>query len=222
MMVVDDHEQVREAVVALLSRAADMVVCAQASSIAETEMLAAACNPDVVVIDLHMGDLSSIEAARRIRSASPRTQTVMLTAASDRDALLASILAGAASFLPKQLRGTDLVGTVRRVGAGERLLDPAAITGLLDELGYGLRTPVGTRGTGPDVGLLSLLAAGRTDEEIEAVLGVDDKTVKVRVARLMTAIAGPERIRAAGARAPVRAAAAVRGEHGEASNGRPS
>src|SRR3954467_8893763 len=117
VMVVDDHAVVRAALATLVGAAADMVVCAQAATIDEAEALAQAESPDVVIVDLHLSDGSGISASRRIRNHRPATQVVLLTAASDHDALYASILAGAAAYLPKQLRGTDLVGTIRTVSA---------------------------------------------------------------------------------------------------------
>lgn len=193
-MVVDDHEFVRGAVVAMLERAPDMMVCAQAAAIADAEQAAAATAPDVVVIDLHLGDASSIEAARRLRNVRPAMQTVMLTAASDRDALMASMLAGAAGYLPKQLRGTDLVGTVRSAAAGERLLDRDAVADVLEELSDRPSAANGSRRpSSGDLGLLALLASGRTDEEIQQALDLDHDTVKLRITRLVVSMTGAER-----------------------------
>jgi DNA-binding NarL/FixJ family response regulator len=189
-MVVDDHKVVRDAVVALLERAPDMSVCAETATTGEAEALALDLEPDVVVIDLHLGDTTCIQASRRIRERRPATQVVMLTAASDRDALLASILAGAAGYLPKQLRGTDLLGSVRAVAAGDRLLDSVEIKSVLDGLHplNGTAALSGTIGQ-EELGVLRLLAQGMTDTEIGQELALASATVKLRVARLVSAVA---------------------------------
>src|SRR5689334_8921617 len=112
VMVVDDHTFVLRALVTLVGAAADMVVCAEAATVQEAEKLAESTEPQVVVVDLHLNDGTGVGASRRIRDRRPSTQVVLLTAASDQDALYASILAGAAAYLPKQLRGTDMLGTI--------------------------------------------------------------------------------------------------------------
>lgn len=171
VMVVDNHSLVRAALAALVDSAADMMVCAQAATVYEAEALARTCDPDVVIVDLHLGDGTGISASRRIRDRRPQAQVVLLTAASDHDALYASILAGAAAYLPKQLRGTDLMGTLRAVAAGSRMLDPALVADLV-------------RGQGDDR-LLSLLAEGRTERDVQQVLGVTETALAARVNRLV-------------------------------------
>ena len=188
VMVVDDNAVVREALVGLLERASGIVVCAEAGDLAEAERVAAAVEPDVVVIDLHIGGATSIEAGRRIREARPGTKMVMLTAASDREALIAAMLSGASGYIVKRLRGTDLVGTVRRVAGGELLLDPHAVATVLDELVERRSGENGGRFAGNDAVLLSLLARGMTNAEIEAELDTDHATLTGRVSALVNAI----------------------------------
>jgi two-component system response regulator DevR len=171
VMVVDDHAVVRAALAALVGAASGMEVCAQAATVGEAEALAQTSEPDVVIVDLHLSDGTGISASRRIRNRRPATRVVLLTAASDQDALYASILAGAAAYLPKQLRGTDLVGTIRAVSGGARLLDARLVADLV--AGHG------------ETRLLSLLAEGRTDRDVQRVLGVDETTLAARVDRLI-------------------------------------
>lgn len=178
VMVVDDHVVVRTALATLVAAAADMVVCGDAATVKEAEDLAQEVEPDVVIVDLHLRDGTGIGASRRIRDRRPRTQVILLTAASDPDALYASILAGAAAFLPKQLRGIDLLGTIRAVAGGARLLDQADI----DEVVHGRS----------DARLLSLLAAGRTDRDLQRILGIGPAVLQERFDRLMEG-AGPFR-----------------------------
>jgi len=180
VMVVDGHAVVRGALAALVAAQADMVVCAEGANVAELEDLAAASEPDVVIVALQLSNPSGIAASRRMRNRRPSTQVVILTAASDRDALSASILAGAAAYLPKQLRGTDLVGTIRAVAGGARLLKAIEVDLVVD-------------GREEDERLLWLLAAGRTDRELQRILGLDAAVLKTRLDRLMETLSSSRR-----------------------------
>src|SRR5207248_6173541 len=93
--------------------------------------------PDVVVMDVRLADGSGIEATREIRAKLPKTQVLMLTTFADDEALFASIMAGAAGYVLKQIKGGDLVRAIRSVGRGENLLDPAVTKGVLDRLRRG-------------------------------------------------------------------------------------
>jgi DNA-binding NarL/FixJ family response regulator len=170
-MVVDDHAMVRGALAALVAAQPDMEVCAEGATAAGLEDVATAAEPDVVIVSLQLSNPTGITASRRIRNRRPSTQVVLLTAASDRDALYASILAGAAAYLPKQLRGTDLVGTIRAVSVGARLLEAVDIELVIDGR--------------EEKRLLWLLAAGRTDKELQRILGVDEAVLRTRLDRLM-------------------------------------
>jgi DNA-binding NarL/FixJ family response regulator len=192
-MLVEDHAMVRAALTALVAAQADMEVCAESGIAAGLEDLAAAAEPDVVIVSLQLSNPTGIAASRRIRNRLPSTQVVLLTAASDRDALYASILAGAAAYLPKQLRGTDVVGTIRAVSGGARLLAAVDI-----ELAVQGRD---------EKRLLWLLAAGRTDKELQRILGVDGAALQTRLDCLV-AMLGSSR---AGARLMVSATTAPDG-----------
>jgi two-component system, NarL family, response regulator DevR len=134
VMLVDDHEVVRGGIRALLEAADDIVVCAEAASRAEAVDLAERALPDVVVMDVKLEDGSGIEATRDIRARRPQTQVLMLTSFADDEALFASIMAGAAGYVLKQIKGGDLVRAIHTVGRGESLLDPAVTAGVLDRL----------------------------------------------------------------------------------------
>ena len=146
VMLVDDHEVVRDGVKALLQAAEDLTVISEASSVAEAVRYAAAMKPDVVVMDVRLADGSGIEATREIRAQRPETQVLMLTSFADDEALFASIMAGAAGYVLKQIRGGELVNAIRMVGRGQSLLDPAVTATVLDRLRKGKHLHPGRRG----------------------------------------------------------------------------
>jgi len=124
VMLVDDHEIVRDGIRAALAPEDDIVVTAQAGTVQEAIDEADRTRPDVVVMDVRLADGSGIEATREIRARHPETKVLMLTSFADDEALFDAILAGASGYLLKQVRGTDIVDAVRRVASGQSLLDP--------------------------------------------------------------------------------------------------
>jgi len=139
VMLVDDHQVVREGIKLLLADLDDVVVCAEASTAREAVATAARALPDVVVMDVRLQDGSGIEATRDLRAARPQTAVLMLTSFADDEALFASIMAGAAGYVLKQIRGEELVRAIRAVGAGQHLLDPAVTKGVFERLRRGKR-----------------------------------------------------------------------------------
>src|SRR2546428_7194981 len=124
LLVVDDHEVVREGLVALLGRRAGFQVVAQAGSVQEAIAEARLQRPDIVVMDVRLPDGSGVEACREIRAELPETRVIMLTSFPDDEAVLSAIVAGASGYLLKQIRARDLVAALEAVGRGESLLDP--------------------------------------------------------------------------------------------------
>src|SRR4026209_548715 len=137
VMLVDDHEVVRDGIRAMLASEDDIHVTAEAGTVREAIDEADRSRPDVVVMDVRLADGSGIEATREIRAKHPTTRVLMLTSFADDEALFASIMAGASGSFPRQVRSGDLVRAIRAVGAGESLLDPAATTSFLDRLRKG-------------------------------------------------------------------------------------
>src|SRR6478736_7951276 len=125
LLVVDDHEVVRQGLAALLDRRESFQVVAEAGTVAEALDQARRHQPDIVVMDVRLPDGSGIEACREIRAEMPATRVVMLTSYPDEEAVLSAIVAGAAGYLLKQVRARDLVAAIEAVGRGESLLDPA-------------------------------------------------------------------------------------------------
>ena len=137
VMLVDDHEIVRDGIKGMLDTQDDIVVTAQAGSVQEAIDEAARTRPDVVVMDVRLADGSGIEATRQIRADHPETKVLMLTSFADDEALFSSIMAGASGYVLKQVKPGELLRAIRAVGAGDSLLDPGVTTAVLDRLRKG-------------------------------------------------------------------------------------
>jgi DNA-binding NarL/FixJ family response regulator len=200
VMLVDDHEVVRDGIKLLLADITDVVVCAEASSARQAVAVAAQALPDVIVMDVRLSDGSGIEATRDIRAARPQTQVLMLTSFADDEALFASIMAGAAGYVLKQIRGEELVRAIRAVGAGQSLLDPAVTKGVLDRLRKGkhlLKDERLARLSPQEERILELVAAGRTNKQIGEELHLAEKTVKNYVSSILAKLEVTRRAEAA-------------------------
>ena len=200
VMLVDDHEVVRDGIKLLLNEVPDVVVCAEASSAREAVAVAARALPDVIVMDVRLQDGSGIEATRDIRALRPTTQVLMLTSFADDEALFASIMAGAAGYVLKQIKGDELVRAIRAVGAGQSLLDPAVTKGVLDRLRKGkhlLKDEKLARLSPQEERILAQVADGRTNGQIAADLGLAEKTVKNYVSSILARLELARRAEAA-------------------------
>jgi two-component system, NarL family, response regulator DevR len=200
VMLVDDHQVVREGIKLLLADLDDVVVCAEASTAREAVATAARALPDVVVMDVRLQDGSGIEATRDLRAARPQTAVLMLTSFADDEALFASIMAGAAGYVLKQIRGEELVRAIRAVGAGQHLLDPAVTKGVFERLRRGkrlLQDEKLARLSAQEERILSLVAEGRTNRQIAGELGLAEKTVKNYVSAILAKLEVARRAEAA-------------------------
>jgi two-component system, NarL family, response regulator DevR len=200
VMLVDDHEVVRDGVRALLESADDIVVCAEAGSVRAAIDEAARTRPDVVVMDVRLADGSGIEATREIRAQRAKTQVLMLTSFADDEALFASIMAGAAGYVLKQIQGAEIVKAIREVGAGNSLLDPEVTKSVLDRLRRGkhlMKDEKLARLSPQEERILTLVADGRTNKEIGDELGLAEKTVKNYVSSILSKLEVGRRAEAA-------------------------
>ena len=156
-------------------------------------------HPDVVIMDVRLPGRSGIEACREIRSAHPETKVLMLTAHSDDEALFSSIMAGAAGFVLKQVRGGDLVGAIRQVARGESLLDPTVTARVLARLrGEGAQVNDGiTDLTAQERKILDLVAEGMTNRQIAEKVFLAEKTVKNYVSNILLKLGLSRRAEAA-------------------------
>lgn len=200
LLLVDDHEVVRQGLAALLARRPAFQVVAEAGTVAEALAAARRLQPDLVVMDVRLPDGSGIEACRDIRAAMPETRVVMLTSFPDEDAVLAAILAGASGYLLKQIRGRDLVTALESVGRGDSLLDPAVTEQVLERV---RRIAAGDTQnelaslTSQERRILFLVADGKTNKEIAAEVFLSDKTVKNYVSSILSKLDLQRRAQAA-------------------------
>lgn len=198
VLLVDDHEVVRAGLRALLDGADGIEVVGEASTVDEAVRRSGHDTPDVVVLDVRLPDGSGIEACREIRAQFPETKVLMLTSFADEEALMAAILAGAAGFVLKRVRGTDLIADIRRVGAGESLLDPGMTERLFNRLRSGPRQdPLLARLTDQERDLVHLLAEGLSNREIAARMFLAEKTVKNYVSNILSKMGMSRRTEAA-------------------------
>ncbi len=199
VMLVDDHEVVREGLRTLLSRNKGMLVVAEAGTMAEAIETAARAKPDVIVMDVRLPDGSGVEACRTIREARPETKVIMLTSYADDEALFASIVAGAAGYLLKQTRGQAVTDAITAVAAGRSLLDPDVTGKVLERVRRGRedQDPAFASLTDQERKVLEQLAEGKTNREIGGVLFLSEKTVKNYVSRILDKLGLSRRAEAA-------------------------
>ncbi len=188
LLIVDDHEVVRQGLVTLLGRRPEFNVVGEAGTVAEATAAARRFRPDLVIMDVRLPDGSGIEACREIRAEMPDTRVVMLTSYPDEDAVLSAIIAGASGYLLKQVRARDLVAALEAVGRGESLLDPA-VTGRVLERVRRIATADQpdelAQLTSQEQKILLLVAEGKTNKEIAAEVFLSDKTVKNYVSSIL-------------------------------------
>jgi len=199
VLVVDDHEVVRQGVAALIQAAGDITVCGEAGTLADAVAMADAVRPDVVVMDVRLGGDSGIEATREIRSRRPSTRVIMLTSFANDDALFASIMAGASGYVLKQIRGADLVQAVREVGAGRSLLDPSMTNTVLDRvrrMGEQKDEKL-ARLSAQEERVLALIPEGLSNGEIATRLNLSEKTVKNHISHILNKLEVGRRAEAA-------------------------
>jgi len=198
VFLLDDHEIVRRGLRDLLEAEGDIEVIGEASTESEAVGRVHALDPDVAVLDVRLAEGNGIEACREIRSRDPRTSCLILTSFSDDEALFQAILAGAAGYLLKQIRSTDLVDAVRRVAAGQSLLDPAVTTRVLERLRKGpAQDELLKRLTEQERHVLELVAEGLTNRQIGERLHLAEKTVKNYVTSMLAKLGMTRRTEAA-------------------------
>jgi len=200
LLVVDDHEVVRQGLVSLLDRREHFQVVAEAGTAAEAVEMARKFEPDLVVMDVRLPDGSGIEACREIRSEFPATRVVILTSYPDEEAVLSAIIAGASGYLLKQIRSRDLVSALESVGRGESLLDPAVTEKVLDRvrrIATGTYTDEMAQLTQQEQKILLLVAEGKTNKEIASEVFLSDKTVKNYVSSILSKLNLERRAQAA-------------------------
>ena len=201
VFLLDDHELVRRGLRQLLEDETDIEVVGEAATAAQAIARIPALQPTVAVLDVRLPDGDGITVCREIRSAMDEPPAcLMLTSFSDDEALFTSIMAGASGYLLKQVSGTDLVGAVRRLAAGESLLDPAMTNAVLERLRHPAEEDDDPRYkslTEQERKILDLIAEGKTNRQIAQTMFLAEKTVKNYVSGLLRKLGMERRTEAA-------------------------
>lgn len=200
VFLVDDHEIVRRGLVGLISSEPDLEVVGEAALVAGAVDRIAALRPDVVLLDWQLPDGTGVEICRELRDAQPTIACLMLSAFADDDALFSAIIAGARGYVLKQIRGNELLDSIRRVAAGEQLLDSVLTAQVLNRL----REPAAKPGPDPlavlsaqEQQILLLLTEGLTNRQIGEQLFLAEKTIKNYVTSILLKLGVKRRTEAA-------------------------
>src|SRR4051795_5849750 len=198
IFLVDDHEVVRRGVRDLLEGEDDFEVVGEAGTVEDALHRINASQPDVAVLDVRLPDGSGVELCRELRSLHPTLACLMLTSFDDDEALFEAIVAGAAGYVLKQVKGSDIVNAVRQVGAGRSLLDPMMTSKVMERLRKGTAEDQRLSGlSGQERRILELLAEGKTNRQIANEMFLAEKTVKNYVSNLLTKMGMSRRTEAA-------------------------
>jgi DNA-binding NarL/FixJ family response regulator len=197
VFLLDDHEVVRRGVRELLEADEDMVVVGEAGTAEEALSRIPATTPNVAVLDVRLPDGDGVEVCREIRSKHPEIACIMLTSFADDEAVYAAIMAGAAGYVLKQVRGSDLISGIKRVAAGESLLDPLVTTRLLDRLRHQGEEDELSALSDQERRILELIAEGLTNRQIGERMFLAEKTVKNYVSNLLSKLGMSRRTEAA-------------------------
>jgi two-component system response regulator DevR len=196
--LLDDHEIVRRGLRELLESEGDIEVVGESGLAQEATRRIPALRPDVAVLDGRLPDGSGIDVCREVRSQDPAIAALILTSYDDDAALFAAIMAGAAGYVLKQIRGNDLIETVRRVAAGQSMLDPAVTQRVLDRLRKGPEEdPALAPLTTQERRILELIGKGLTNRQIAEEMFLAEKTVKNYVSALFVKLGLERRTQAA-------------------------
>lgn len=198
ILLVDDHEVVRQGIKALIEAEDDFQVVGEAGTVADAVKRTGFDEPDVVVLDVRLPDGSGIEACREIRSRFPDVKVLILTSFADEEALLSAITAGASGYVLKRVQGNELVDSIRRVGNGESLLDGEMTEKLFSRLRNGKQEdPLLSRLTDRERTILGHIAEGMTNRQIAEEMFLAEKTVKNYVSNLLAKMGMNRRTEAA-------------------------
>lgn len=198
VFLVDDHEIVRRGVRELIDAEDDLLVVGEAGTVEQALQRIPAVSPDVAILDVRLPDGSGVDLCRQVRSFDDAPGCLMLTSFDDDAALFEAIVAGAAGYVLKQVKGHDIVDAVRRIGAGESLIDPDLASRVLDRLRAGpTEDPRLADLTSQERRVLDLLADGLTNRQIAAEMYLAEKTVKNYVSNLLAKMGMSRRTEAA-------------------------
>jgi two-component system, NarL family, response regulator DevR len=196
--LLDDHEVVRQGLRTLLEDAGGIEIVGESGSAVEATSRIPAARPHVAVLDGRLPDGSGIEVCRSVRAVDDSIQALILTSYDDDEALFAAIMAGAAGYVLKEIRGTDLVDAIRRVAAGQSLIDPSLTARVLERVRKGPSVaPELADLTDQERKLLALIAEGMTNRQIGEQMFLAEKTVKNYVSSILAKLGLERRTQAA-------------------------
>jgi two-component system response regulator DevR len=198
VFLLDDHELVREGIRQLLQTDEEIEVVGEATTVAEALVRIPLARPDVAILDVRLEDGSGIEVCRDMRSALPDLVCLMLTSYADDEALYASVMAGAAGYVLKQIRARDLIEDVKKVAGGASLMDPRAVARVIERITNPPEVDPQISGLSPqERRILGFIAQGRTNRQIGEEMFLAEKTVKNYVSNLLAKLKMNSRTEAA-------------------------
>lgn len=196
--LLDDHEVVRQGLRALLESTGTIEVVGESGSAEDAAHRIPALRPDVAVLDARLPDGSGIEVCRTVRAVDPSIQALILTSYDDDEALFAAIMAGAAGYVLKEIKGRDLVAAIRQVAEGKSLIDPSLTARVLERVRNPPKTaPELASLTEQELKLLELIAEGLTNRQIGERMFLAEKTVKNYVSSILAKLGLERRTQAA-------------------------
>ncbi len=181
VVIVDDHEVVREGLRAMLSRHNDIAVVGEAGTMKGAVVESCRLKPDVVLMDVRLSDGSGVDACRVIRDSCPATRVLFLSSYEDDEAVLAAVFGGASGYLLKHITAEGLMLAIHAVAQGQSILDPAITQPVLTRMRLQKEQalePQRTTLSAQQQRVLALIAEGKTNKEIGSSLELSDKTVK--------------------------------------------
>jgi NarL family two-component system response regulator LiaR len=199
VLLVDDHSVVRQGVRAFLVTQPDLTVVGEAGSGEEAIQLAAQHVPDVILMDLIMPNMDGVEATRRVKQVSPRSQVVVLTSYHEDEHIFPALKAGALSYILKDVSAEELGAAVRKAAAGEAVLHPRVAARVIKELQGRREETVNpfTELSERELEVLKLIADGKSNAEMAAMLVLSEKTIKGHVSNILSKLHLADRTQAA-------------------------
>jgi two-component system response regulator DevR len=197
VFLVDDHEVVRGGIAKLIDAEPDLEVIGEAATAKQAVGRIAATSADVVVLDVHLPDGSGIDVCREVRSAQPAVQCLIFTAYDDDKAIYAAVLAGAAGYVLKDIRGQNLIESIRRVAGGHNLIDRTMSDSVVAQIDQAQSGSVQSDLTTRERDVLQLIAEGLTNRQIGGRLDLAEKTVKNYVSAILAKLGMQRRTQAA-------------------------
>jgi len=204
VLLADDHAVVRSGLRSILETEPEIEIIGEAGDGHEALALAQELLPDVILMDIKMGDWDGVTATRRVRNSVPSARVIVLTNYDEDDLVFSSIRAGASGYLLKEVTGSQLTNAIRTVSDGFSLIYPSVAKRVLDEFG---RLRAADRPAGDDEGysdltarereVLKLVASGRANKEIAGALGISERTVKTHISNIFSKLELTDRTQAA-------------------------